>query len=81
MECGSRKARVTAMFLSELILDVNSEAQDMEFSEAKLRCQKLEREVWVRDKNLRVVSVDQEGIMGRERREEKRAQVDPGIPG
>lgn len=53
----------------------------MEFSEAKLRCQKLEREVWVRDKNLRVVSVDQEGIMGRERREEKRAQVDPGIPG
>lgn len=43
----------------------------MEFSEAKLRYQKLRREIWVRDKNknLRVISMGQEGIMGGDRGE------------
>lgn len=45
----------------------------MEFSEPQLRCQKLGREVWVREKNLRVGSVGQEGITRQERnRGEKR---------
>lgn len=63
------------MFLSELILDMLTQRSS---GRGILRGQVEKSDV--RDKNLRVVSVDQEGIVGGERREEKRAQVDPGIP-
>lgn len=75
MQCGSRKAGVTAMFLSELILGI--------LTHRSSGCGILRGQVEmsdVRDKNLRVVSMDQEGIVGGERLAEKRAQVDPGIP-
>lgn len=61
---------------------VNSEKLRRWNTEAKLRCQKLGREVWVRDDNLRGVSVGQEGIARRReaRRAEKRAEEGPGGP-
>lgn len=68
--------RVSSRWICEL-----REDQEMTFSEAKLRCQELWREAWVRDKNLNIVSLGQEGISGKRGVEIRREEGSCERPG